>query len=186
MQEYEITYLVENEEVQYKKSVEEAIKKFDGKITSVKNWGQRNLAYPIKKLNTAFYVTIVFEMVPDLMRKLNRELLLDRSLLRFLIVRGAQELEPERPRMVKREAPVELKTKEITKSVEKVIEKKTEEKAEKVEKKEAKKAEKKVAKPKAQKKASSPKTADKKPKDAVSDDERLKQLENKLQDLLKE
>ena len=62
MKEYEITYLLADEALFSKKIVENAIENLGGNVTSVKPWGQRNLAYPIRKLNTAFYATIVFEL----------------------------------------------------------------------------------------------------------------------------
>jgi len=194
MQEYEITYLVENEDAAKNQVVEGAIKNLGGQIKSAKPWGQRNLAYPIGKLNTAFYVTVVFEMVPDNIRKLNRTLRLDSSIIRFLIVRGAYELKEERPEDRRYEKKPEEKTIEI---------KPREIKSEKVEPKPVepkieikpvaskpmpkpiikKTIEKPAPKPKAEKPAAKP-VAPKKAE--ASDEERLKQLEDKLQDLLKE
>lgn len=187
MQEYEITYLVENEQVFGKKIVEHAIESLEGEIVSVKPWGQRNLAYKIGKLNTAFYTTVVFKMQAELVKKLNRALRLERELVRYLIVRGSQEIneEPEQEKPAQKPVArpvankvIEVKTptkkptaKEVEKEVAKIVAEKP------TEKKETKKTT-------TKKPASKP--ADKKPKDAVSDADRLKQLENKLQDLLKE
>lgn len=189
MREYEITFLMENEQALQEKAVEKAIKNHEGEIISVKNWGQKNLAYPIKKLNSAFYVTIVFNMDPDSVRKLNRTLRLDRSIMRYLIIQGANEVKPEedyrrtpRPENHKEKPEPIIKLKEEKKSTEEVkVEKSTTKKAEST--KPVKKAVGSITKPKVTKEK--PKTAKPK-KEGISDDERLKQLENKLQDLLKE
>lgn len=190
MREYEITFLMENERALQEKAVEKAIKNHEGEIISVKNWGQKNLAYPIKKLNSAFYVTIVFNMDPDSVRKLNRTLRLDRSIMRYLIIQGANEVKPEedyrrtpRPENHKEKPEPIIKLKEEKKVAQEVkVEKPTTKKAEPA--KPVKKAVSSIiGKPKVTKEK--PKTAKSK-KEGISDDERLKQLENKLQDLLKE
>jgi len=192
MREYEITFLMENEQAVQEKAVEKAIKNHEGEIISVKNWGQRNLAYPIKKLNSAFYVTVVFNMLPDSVRKLNRTLRLDRSIMRYLIIQGANEVKPEEDyRKYARSGKSKEKPENIIKLKEDREIIKTEEKPT-TEKAKTAKTVKKVAvnatKPKTTKeesKETKPKTTKPK-KEGISDDERLKQLENKLQDLLKE
>lgn len=187
MQEYEITYLVENEEAAQNKVVEDTIKNLSGETVSSKPWGQRNLAYPIGKLNTAFYVTVVFNMIPDNIRKLNRTLRLDGNIVRFLIIRGANEVIEEKPEDRRYEKKPEAKTIEIKP---KLAEPKVVTSVSKpvITKKELPK----TAPVKAEKPADIEKSV-KKPtpvikskKEEASDEERLKQLENKLQDLLKE
>lgn len=179
MEEYEITYLLENEAHYGKKIVENAIENLEGKVSSVKPWGQRNLVYPIRKLNTAFYATVVFELEKAKIKKLNRQLLLEPELIRFLIVNDviAKETEeapaplteevPDAKKETVKATPVET-TKKTPVSTSK---KKIEEAIKKTAKKELTPLKKKPAPKK---------------KEAVSDTERLKQLENKLQDLLKE
>jgi len=182
MKEYEITYLLADEALFSKKIVENAIENLGGNVTSVKPWGQRNLAYPIRKLNTAFYATIVFELETTKIKKLNRQLLLEPDLMRFLIVNDVvtKELEEEAV-SEKKESLASKKEEAESASVkpEKTVSTPT---------LKTSKAKQKEAVKKTTKKESTPlkkKTVVKK-KEAVSDTERLKQLENKLQDLLKE
>jgi ribosomal protein S6 len=197
MKEYEITYLVQNEDVFKNKPVENTIEKLGGKVVSSKPWGQKNLAYTIKKLNTAYIVTDVFSIDAQNIGKLDRQLGLDSSVMRFLIVKDVKEVpnlgeEPEaRPRSDSRQdyrqsrqpkvivspvkKPVEVNapmptTKEVSKEIEKIVAPKAKEAPQKTEK---------LVKKAPAKKAPAPKSA-------PSDEERLKQLENKLQDLLKE
>ncbi len=209
MKDYEVTYLVQNEDVYKNKPVENAIEKIGGKVVSSKPWGQKNLAYPIKKLNTAFIVTDVFSVEPSSVMKLERQLHLNPAIMRFLIVKDVQEVPnlgeeidtrtrpegrpeyhttrepkvivsaPQKPVEVKpTEKPAPVKPKkivkpseeEVSKELDKIIEPKAEETPKKAEK---------LVKKSPAKKAPVSSTA-------PTDEERLKQLESKLQDLLKE
>lgn len=197
MKEYEITYLVQNEDVYKNKPVENTIEKLGGKVVSSKPWGQKNLVYTIKKLNTAYIVTDVFSIDAQNIGKLDRQLGLDPSIMRFLIVKDVKEVpnlgeevdtrqrpdsrqdyrqsrEPKvivspakKPAEVKMVVPVK---EEVSKEIEKIVAPKVKEAPKKTEK--------------LVKKAPAKKTPA--PSGAPSDEERLKQLESKLQDLLKE
>jgi len=59
----------------------------DGEVISKKIWGDRELAYPIKKLNNAFFVVINFITYPDKAEKLLNLLKNDEKIIRFLLVR---------------------------------------------------------------------------------------------------
>lgn len=73
MSTYELTFLLNNEEEI--KSLTDLVNSLKGKIVEEKKWGKRQLAYPIKKLSSAYYYTwkvdIDHKKVPELERKMN-------------------------------------------------------------------------------------------------------------------
>lgn len=58
----------------------------DGEVTAVDHWGSRQLAYPIGKKKTGYYVVAQFNGNPDALPEFERGLKLDESLLRYLVV----------------------------------------------------------------------------------------------------
>ena len=203
MKQYEITYLVENEDVVKNDPVAEAVKSLGGKIDQTKRWGQRNLAYPIKKLNTAFYNTAVFEIDSLHLVDLSRQLNLNDKVMRFLIVKDIQIADQEERQFAPNIKNQTSKTKQIiTKTPISKIQtgtKQPQEQDEPMVKKEIqrpivkpeikpapahqpKKIEKIIEKPV---KVEKPKVKPTKSAPGVTDEERLKQLEDKLEDLLK-
>jgi len=76
-----------------KKEKDELLEKYinliseEGEVVSKNIWGDRELAYPIKKINTAYYVVINFITYPDKVEKLLSLLKNEEKLLRFLVVR---------------------------------------------------------------------------------------------------
>ena len=62
----------------------------DGEIESFTHdspWGHRRLAYPIQNFRDAFYVLFYFHAVPRAIGELDRELRLDSTIIRHLIVK---------------------------------------------------------------------------------------------------
>jgi small subunit ribosomal protein S6 len=58
----------------------------DGEVTAVDHWGARQLAYPIDKKKTGYYVVAQFSGDPTALPEFERVLKLDESLLRYLVV----------------------------------------------------------------------------------------------------
>lgn len=58
----------------------------EGEVTSVDHWGTRQLAYPIEKKKTGYYVVAQFNGEPTSLPEFERVLKLDESLLRYLVV----------------------------------------------------------------------------------------------------
>ncbi len=58
----------------------------DGQVAAVDHWGNRQLAYPIQKKKTGYYVVAQFHGDPDALPEFERVLKLDDSLLRYLLV----------------------------------------------------------------------------------------------------
>jgi len=69
------------------KLVTEFVKKAKGEVNKEENWGEKTLAYQIKKHNTAHYEHMVLTLAPSEQPKLDSVLRLEESLLRYLFVR---------------------------------------------------------------------------------------------------
>ncbi len=88
---YELMILIHPNTTQKEK--EEIIEKYsnliqnEGELISKNVWGDRELAYPIKKLNTAYYVIFNFLDYPENAEKLVNTLKNDEKIIRFLLVR---------------------------------------------------------------------------------------------------
>lgn len=92
MSHYEITYVIsaaipENDYPGIEQRIKDLIvKEHSGTVTSQMTIGRRKLAYPIKKEKFGFYQTLEFDMEPEMMKMFDRELKLNQSLLRHLII----------------------------------------------------------------------------------------------------
>lgn len=58
----------------------------EGSVTAVDHWGVRQLAYPIGKKRTGYYVVAQFTAAPQALPEFERALKLDEDLLRYLLV----------------------------------------------------------------------------------------------------
>jgi small subunit ribosomal protein S6 len=58
----------------------------EGEVTSMDHWGTRQLAYPIDKKKTGYYVVAQFNGDPTALPEFERALTLDEGLLRYLLV----------------------------------------------------------------------------------------------------
>jgi len=196
MANYEIT-IITSQDVK-DAPVKKEIETLGGKILAVNSLGQRQLAYPIKKETAGYYTVINFEIDPGKVLELNKKLGLSQEILRHIIlVAQAAKIEAPKPVETKiAEKPVEKveekpqkvaeKEAEIAKPVEKAAAKK----------KPAKKAAKKIETPKetpleppAGVTATEPKVspaAQEIEAEKMSAEERLKALDKKLDELLKE
>jgi len=214
MNHYEITF-ISREEAE-KDAVKKLIESFDGKIEQITTLGEKTFAYPIKKENRGFYTTFLFTLEPDKLIEITKKLNLKEEVIRFLIIsvkpaqikaRAEKELTHEiTPATPKEETTMETAVKTETKSEEPAEEVKVKEEAEvkeikevKKEKAEIKEKSKKIIK-KAEKteKKEKPVKAKEEPKpkketakkteveEPVDEEERLKALDKKLEELLKD
>ena len=55
-------------------------------VTSTNHWGKRTLAYSIQGKSVGYYVVVQFDAQPDALGELERQLKLDESVLRYLMV----------------------------------------------------------------------------------------------------
>lgn len=65
--------------------VKKYIQNLDGAITNEKKWGQRRLAYLIKKIDQGFYFSLNFDFVGANLAKLDRFILMHKNIIRHLI-----------------------------------------------------------------------------------------------------
>lgn len=91
MREYEIVYIFDP--VLTEDQVNERLDKYHkhitdggGEITAVDHWGKRQLAYPINKKTSGYYVVVQFTAESGILPELERTLKLDDDLVRYLIV----------------------------------------------------------------------------------------------------
>lgn len=89
------------------------ITKAKGKITSEDIWGRRELAYPVNKETEGFYVVLRFDFEPAGLIELERNLGLNKDILRHLVtlpiasekeIKYADEIEEERKRRADKKA----------------------------------------------------------------------------------
>ena len=197
MNKYEITFITKED--LKAEPVKKEIESLGGKIGVVNNVGQKQLTYPIKKETAGYYTAVEFELEGEKVLELNKKLSLKNEILRHLIITA---------KAVKIEAPVEKKEKKVEvtaiaeprpeaieiapekaiteplpteiKEVEKPAEKASEE--DKTEK-----PKKMAAKPLDETRGKSAKQAEADAKEeSVSTEDRLKALDEKLDELLKE
>lgn len=91
MRDYELVLILnpeigEEETKNTLKSVEQLITSLKGKLKRTDEWGKRDLAYPIKKLNQGHYFLLVLTLSSDAPAKLEEKLKLEDRIIRFLIV----------------------------------------------------------------------------------------------------
>ncbi len=92
MREYEVVYIFDpslDED-----AVNARIEKYHDLVTqpegasviAVDHWGARQLAYPIRKLESGYYLVAQFQTEPEVLPEFERQLKLDDELIRFLLV----------------------------------------------------------------------------------------------------
>lgn len=74
-----------------------------GEVTAVDQWGKRQLAYPIQKRTSGYYVVAQFRAPTEVLPEFERVLTLDEELLRYLIV--LSEGEPTAPMSIATREP---------------------------------------------------------------------------------
>jgi len=82
-----IDSFLKNEEIdEIVNKVERVISNNGGKIESIERWGKKRLAFEIKRRQYGYYVEIVFEAPPNVIRILEREYRLEENILRYLSI----------------------------------------------------------------------------------------------------
>jgi small subunit ribosomal protein S6 len=92
MNQYELIYIIQPElDSDATKAVDErvsqAIANNKGEITSSEMWGQRKLAYPIKKYFEGYYILHNVQMPPSAVTEVERMMRLNEDIIRFLVIR---------------------------------------------------------------------------------------------------
>jgi small subunit ribosomal protein S6 len=66
------------------------LEKEDCKVTNIDKWGNRRLAYPIKKQENGYYVILYFNGDSNVVKELDRVNKINDKVLRHLIVRSEE------------------------------------------------------------------------------------------------
>lgn len=93
MRKYEIMYILRPDLDQealdkVKGKLEKALVSHSAKIVKVDEWGLRDLAYEIKKLNKGYYVVLEVEAENEALNEFKRVSNLNTNVLRFLITKA--------------------------------------------------------------------------------------------------
>ena len=178
MEKYEITYLIAPDDKT--NTVEGAIKELKGFIANIKDFGVKELAYPVNKLTKCRYISVIFTLASENLEELENKISKDKSIVRHILIKALRAKKPAKPRdPSKAKSKIEAKPKTESKPVEKAESAKTV-KA-KIEKP-AKKAKAPVKSTKKEKPA--PKKSAKKTK--VESAPSVEELDKKLKELVKD
>ncbi len=66
--------------------IQELVAKHQGTINETKEMGKNRLAYPLKKYKEGIYYLIKFNIIPDAVDVIKKNLVLNESILRMLVV----------------------------------------------------------------------------------------------------
>ncbi len=69
----------------------EAITSVGGQITNVDEWGKKQLAYEIQKMNAGFYYFIQFDAETTMPGELEQKLRIMDNVLRYLVVKAEED-----------------------------------------------------------------------------------------------
>lgn len=93
MRKYELTIVLDGKATAAKKkSVREAMEKtvglLKGKVGTVIDWGEKELAGRIGKSETGIFVLFPLEMTPDSAKKLAEKIKTEDDIIRYLLIRN--------------------------------------------------------------------------------------------------
>ena len=100
MRYYETLYLIrpDLEVDDYRRVIEKYNKLIEdnkGVIITIDEWGKRTLAYEVEKFKDGFYVLVRFCGNPDLPEKLLNDFRLDERVLKFIVIKLKDRVNPE-------------------------------------------------------------------------------------------
>ncbi len=87
-------------EAQVRETIDRArrlIEEGGGQVQAMQEWGMRELAYPIRKLNRGYYVLAEYNATADVVRELERTLKIADEILRFISVATVAPKPSDRP-----------------------------------------------------------------------------------------
>ncbi len=90
--------------------VERIAKRHGAAVLQVSRWGERKLAYPVKKNNRGTYVLTYFSAPPTVVGKIKADLQLSEVVLRHVILQHEGELRKEAPKDFETAGPLPPKT----------------------------------------------------------------------------
>lgn len=118
---YQLTILVKNDlDEKTRKGLLDDVTKNFGKITKEDLWGVRNLAYPIKHMDKAYYAFYEFDSEPNTIPSLDKMVKLNEDIIRYLLVRT--KISRKKPGRAAAKKAAEKASQEDKKVEEKVVE----------------------------------------------------------------
>lgn len=69
------------------KVIDQTLKKLEGKVEKVEDWGQKKLAFSIRHEDEGHYLFSLISLEPSLIKKMRKMLAIQEELLRFRIFR---------------------------------------------------------------------------------------------------
>ena len=90
---YELTVIIDGKATAAKKKaviklIGNLVKVVDGKVVKKDDWGVKDFAYPIGKINSGNYMFFELELETDKVKDINQKLVIEEDIIRFLIVKG--------------------------------------------------------------------------------------------------
>lgn len=85
MSRYELVFLLANEEEL--KNIKDMLKAASGKLLEEKKWGEKSLAYPIKKASSANFFEWVLEMETGALADFKKKLGFNDKIIRYLLLK---------------------------------------------------------------------------------------------------
>ena len=112
MRRYETVVVLHPElpEAQTRETIDRAkrlIESAKGEVQQVQEWGMRDLAYPIRKLNRGYYALLEYRAEPGVVKELERTLRIADEVLRFVSVAAAPVI-PVSPKTASRSNTYDL------------------------------------------------------------------------------
>jgi small subunit ribosomal protein S6 len=96
---YELTFILgENATAEQStaktKEITALLEKMGGSVEKTEEWGRRDLAYPINRNRTGLYTTMWFELPTDQVNPLEKALRFDESVIRSLVTKAYTTAQP--------------------------------------------------------------------------------------------
>ena len=118
MQRYETLMVLHPElpEAQVRETIDRArrlVEQASGQVHAMQEWGMRELAYPIRKLNRGYYVLAEYDATAEIVRELERTLKIADEILRFISVATVTKKPKERPAKARRRTEAAAKAAEL-------------------------------------------------------------------------
>jgi len=91
MRKYEIMYIInpsldDAARAEVNKKYEDVLVNFDSKVLETKDWGLKDLAYEIKKVNKGHYMILQVEANNEAIAEFERLALIDANIIRHMII----------------------------------------------------------------------------------------------------
>jgi len=96
---YELTAIIDsnipdNEHQEILDRMKKLISDNKGEISSEENLGRKKLSYPIEKLLKGVFICIEFNIEPKAIKPIEKELKLDKNIIRYLIIKKPENVTP--------------------------------------------------------------------------------------------